>query len=436
MERREIAIVGGGFAGVWAAMGAARRLQREQAHDRVRITLVGPDDALVIRPRLYEADLGGVLVPLDGVLAPVGVEHRRASVEGIDVDARRLTLVGGGSPGELDYDQLVICAGSKVRLPDGAEGVHSADSYGQSVALHQALAEMGEHPEGPFSATVVGAGFTGIELAAELSDMLRAAAGAAGPPAEVSVHLVDQAATVAPEFGPRARTVITDALASLGVQTHTGVPVSRIDAGGATLADGRRMDSALTVWAGGPRASALNEQLGTALDPHGRVEVDAQMATGADGVWAAGDSARVRVDERHLAMMSCQQAMPQGRQAGDNAAAAVLGRPPGRYRQPLYLTCLDLGSAGGLLTCGFERDSVLAAGEQAKRFKRFINRSLIYPPVGGDAEELLRLGKPATPGPAAAKIQQLALRSDALRSAVITRGEDRAGQYSVEEVPS
>ena len=78
MEQKRIIIVGGGFAGVWAAMGAARKLAEKSGGDDVRITLVSPDDALVIRPRLYESDLSGVRVPLSEVLSPVAVEHRQA----------------------------------------------------------------------------------------------------------------------------------------------------------------------------------------------------------------------------------------------------------------------------------------------------------------------------------------------------------------------
>ncbi len=412
-------------------MGASRLLRRHGAENRVGITLLSPDDALVIRPRLYESDLSGVRVPLSGLLSPVGIDYRMATVERIDADGRRLTLVGHSST-ELAYDQLVLCAGSKVRLPEGAAGVHCVDSYEQAVALHQAVDGLAERPAAPFSATIVGAGFTGLELATELSDKLRAGARAAGAAtADVSVRLVDQASTVAPEFGPKARVVIEDALRSLGIQAQTGVPVSHLDADGVTLANGKRVEGSLTIWAAGPRASALNEQLGLPLDAKGRLAVDSHMATGIDGVWAAGDSASVTVDGRHLAMMSCQQAMPQGRQAGENAAATILGRSPGCYAQPLYLTCLDLGSAGGLLTCGYERDTIIAGGEQGKRFKRWINRSLIYPPAGGDATAMLGLGKPAAAGALSATIQRMALRSNALRNTVISRSDDRAEQYSM-----
>jgi NADH dehydrogenase len=316
MERKRIVIVGGGFAGVWAAIGASRTLRRSGAETKVGITLISPDDALVIRPRLYEADLSGVRVPLNRVLSPLGIDHRRAMVESIDADRRRLTLLGR-FPGELAYDQLVLCPGSSLRLPESADGLHCIDSYEQAMDLHRAIVELGDRPGAPFSATIVGAGFAGLELAAELPSMLRAAAHSAGDAAAgVSVCLIDLAGTVAPEFGPRARVVIEEALSSLGVRTQTGVPVSRADAGGVTLANGERIESSLTIWAAGPRASALNEQLGLPLEAKGRLVLDQHMATGVDGIWAAGDSAAVSVDGEHLAMMSCQQAMPQGLRQG------------------------------------------------------------------------------------------------------------------------
>jgi NADH dehydrogenase len=420
-----IVVAGAGFAGVWAAMGAARLLHGRGAESGIGITLVDPGDALVIRPRLYESDLRGVRVPLDRLLAPVGVAHRRAAVEGIDVESRTLTLAGR-SPGALAYDQLVLCTGSGVSLPDGAAGVHRVDSYDQAAALQEAVVALGEDPDARFDATVVGAGFTGLEVATELAGRLRAAAEAAGRPAEASVCLVEQAATAAPEFGPRARTAIEQALHSLGVRIRTGMPVTQVGAGGARLANGERLESDLVVWTAGPRAGALNEQLGLALDARGRLPVDSHLATGAEGVWAAGDCAVAMVDGRHPAPMSCQHAIPQGRQAGENAAAALLGRPLSRYAQPLYLTCLDLGPAGALLTCGFDRDAIVARGERAKRFKRFINRSLIYPPASGDASELLGLGRRATPGRTGAMMQRMALRSSVVRSIVTARGEDRA----------
>ncbi len=425
-------IVGGGFAGVWASIGAAAVLGG--AGGDISVVLVSPDGMLVVRPRLYEADLSGVRVPLGVVLSPLGVLERRATVCAIDVDRRVLSL-SGRDAGELGYDQLVLCAGSRVRPHEEMEGVHGVDSYAQAVRLHRTLEELSARRDEPLSATVVGGGFTGIELACELAGMLAGSGPQyAGEPRRARVSLIERAPVVAPEFGAAAREVIEEALRSLGVQAHPGTAVSGVDRGGVQLAGGGRLDSDIVVWTGGPRASGLNEQLGVSLDRCGRVVVDSHMASEVEGVWAAGDCASVSVDGRHAAMMSCQHAMPQGRQAGANAAAALLGRPLGRYTQPLYLTCLDLGAAGALLTSGFERDTILARGGQAKRFKRFVNRSLIYPPLNGSAAELLKLGRSAPPGRIAAAIQRTALRAGTVRGLVSSRSEDRAARCATLEL--
>jgi NADH:ubiquinone reductase (H+-translocating) len=436
VRQARIVIVGGGFAGVWAAMGAVRRLRDSGAQEKVTVTLVCPDDALVIRPRLYEADLSGVRVLLRPMLSAVDVEHRQAAVERIDVNRRLLTLRGPSS-GTLSYDQLVLCAGSEAPLPSDAEGVHRVDNYQRAVALQQAVATLSESRNARFSVTVIGAGFTGLELAAELADTLRRAARADGTlPTEASVCLVERASSVAPEFGPKARSAIIGALQSLGVEIRIGLAVTHLDGTGVTLAGGERIECDLAVWAASPKANRLNEQFGLPLDSRGRVTVDPHMATAIDGIWVAGDGARVTVDGRHLAPMSCQHAIPQGRQAGENAAATVLGGSLGHYRQPLYLTCLDLGSTGALVTSGFERNAIIASGVQGKRFKRFVNRSLIYPPTSPEMVKLLRLGKRATPGQAGAIMQRVALRSNVVRGALIALSEDRAEQHSRAGGPS
>lgn len=411
MNEKRILIVGGGFAGVHAAVGASEVLGAVADH-RVCVELVSPDPYLVIRPRLYEADLSGVCVPLRGVLGPIGVRQHRATVVEIDARARTVRLDTG--PERLLYDQLVFAAGSRLSVPE-AEHVHSADTHAQARALHHAVGRLPRRSR----VVVVGGGYTGLELAAELAGTLAHAGRGA-------VTLIERSAHLAPGFGPRARGVIAQAMARLGVEVRTGSPVSDVRAGGVTLGDGTRIDAELVVWSTGPRASELAAQIPARRDSLGRLEVDRFLATGAPGIWAAGDSAGARADGEQLAVMSCQHAMPQGRRAGENAAAAALGQPPRPYRQPLYLTCLDLGDAGALLTAGFARDTVLAAGAPAKRFKRYINRSLIYPPVDGDRAQILSMGRPAPVGPALAALTRVALRSDRVRGRVIGGAEDRA----------
>jgi NADH:ubiquinone reductase (H+-translocating) len=430
MRSKRILIVGGGFAGVWAAVGAVATLRGAREGNAVSVELVSPDSWLVMRPRLYESDLSGVRVPLDAVLAPIGVTYRRGRVIEIDCVRRSVHLDDGSGP--LGYDELIVATGSRLVLPNGPP-VHAVDTHAQATALHRELAAMAGMPNAGFSAVVVGAGFTGIEVAAELAGMLERAASAARQRGRSRVTLVERGGSLAPEFGSQARKVIERSLESLGVEVRTGAAVSDVRSGGVTLTDGSHVDGELVVWSTGPRACVLTEQVPSGRDPLGRLRVNEHLATGVDGIWAAGDSACAAVDGRHTSVMSCQHAMPQGRQAGENAAAAALGKAPRRYQQPLYLTCLDLGAAGALLTCGFDRDTMLATGESAKAFKRYINRSVIYPPANADVEQILSAARPAPAGRAIATVSGLALRSRLVRSRVIDAGEDRATQFAAAE---
>lgn len=429
MSDKRILIIGGGFAGVHAAVGAAQTLRAAREH-AVSVELVSPDPGLVIRPRLYEADLAGVRVPLGRILKPIGVTHRRASV--VEINAARRAVRLDDDSGQLSYHQLVLAAGSRLPLPAAGGPVHAADSYAQALALQRAVTELGQGGEAGFSAVVVGGGFSGLELAAELAGTLTRSAQAAGHRTSGRVTLVERHQHVAPGFGPRARQVIERALAGLGVEIRTGVGASEVRAGGVALEDGSEIEGKLIVWSTGPRPSPLTEQIPGARDALGRLELDRFLATGTEGIWAAGDCAAASVDGEHIAVMSCQHAMPQGHRAGENAAAASLGRPARRYRQPLYLTCLDLGDYGALLTCGFDRDTILATGQEAKRFKRYINRSVIYPPATRDAERLLKLGRPQPTGPAMAAVTRLALRSRTIRDRLTSSAEDRAALFAQE----
>jgi NADH dehydrogenase len=98
-------------------------------------------------------------------------------------------------------------------------------------------------------------------------------------------------------------------------------------------------------------------------------------------VFAAGDVARAYTDDSHVALMSCQHAMPMGRFAGYNAARELMLLPLQPYRQPDYVTCLDLGAAGAVFTRGWDREIVLR-DDAAKSKKRMINTERIYPPTG------------------------------------------------------
>jgi NADH dehydrogenase len=133
------------------------------------------------------------------------------------------------------------------------------------------------------------------------------------------------------------------------------------------------------------RASALTRQIASDLDHLGRVPVDRYLRALPE-VFAAGDTAAAAFDAEHTVMQACQHATPLGKTAGYNAAADLLGMPPRDFTPGPYVTCLDLGGAGGIFTRGWDRE-VMASGAEGGDIKRRINLA-IHPPVD-DAEAIL-----------------------------------------------
>jgi len=395
----DIVVLGGGFAGLWSAVAAAR-LNR-LAGGGLDIALVTPQEDLVLRPRLYEADPGGMRAPLDRVLRPVGVTRIRGEARALDHGARTVTITGpDGAERSLGYRRLVLATGSTLRRPDipGARYLHDVDTLPAAVALDEHLRALPDAPPGPerFTAVVVGAGFTGLEVATELVGRLGAVAGAERP----RVVLVDRSPVVGAALGPGPRPVIEDALARLGVETLLGRSLGRVGPDRAVLDDGTVVPARTVVWTAGVVASPLTAQLPGDRDATGRLLVDEELRVpGAPEVFAAGDTAAAPVEPGRRTLPSCQHAMPLGRFAGHNAAADLLGRPAVPFATKPYTTCLDLGAAGAVLTTGWER-TVRLTGEPARARKRTIVEQWIYPPLD-DATAIMEAADISRPVPQA-----------------------------------
>lgn len=393
-----ILIVGGGFAGIWCAAGAVRTAQR--ACKGLRVTLVDAGDDLVIRPRLYEAEPERMRVPLDRILGPIGVRRVAATVTGIDTARRRVSAVRrDGSVTEMSYDRLVLAAGSRLVAPavPGAEHLFDVDTLPAAAALYAHLRRVAAGPDaGPLTAVVVGAGFTGIEVATELASRLRDLAG----DRPTRIVLVEREPVVGPELGDGPRPEILRALAASGVQVHLGTSVTTIDETGVTLSDGTTIRTRTVVWTGGMRANPLTEQVPGQRDELGRLHVDDHLeVVGVPGVYAAGDTAAAIAEPGHVVMQSCQHAVPQGKFVGVNVASDLLGLPRVPFAPDPYVTCLDLGAYGAVLTTGWDRE-VAQTGAAAKALKRSINAEWIYPPLD-DADTIVRHADHRTTWPTA-----------------------------------
>ncbi|WP_298872569.1 NAD(P)/FAD-dependent oxidoreductase [uncultured Bradyrhizobium sp.] len=396
-----IVVLGAGFAGLWAAIGAAR--MREMIGDAgrdIEIRLIDRNPYHNIRVRNYEVDLSEVALPLSQLLDPIGVAHGIGEIEAVDPGRRLISLVTRNGEETLSYDRLVLALGSEVMRPDIpglAEHAFDVDTYAAALRLEGHLISLGRSAPSPGRSTVVvvGAGFTGIEVAAEMPERLMRA----GVTGSRRIILVDHNPTIGATIGAEARPVIATALSSLDVETRLGVRVASVEASGVRLNSGEFIQAQTVIWCAGMRASRLTENFPGARDRLGRLLVDPFMRL-ADlpGIFAAGDVASSVVDGLHPTVMSCQFARPMGRFAGHNVVADLVGQPLLPLRIDWYVTVLDLGSWGALYTEGWDRE-VRTTGEAAKATKQIINRKRIYPPLSGSKDDLFAAAAPTVQAP-------------------------------------
>lgn len=391
-----LVIIGAGFAGMYAALSAARlREIQGVSPDALEIALVAPEPTLVVRPRLYEPKPETLTAPLLDVLKAIDVVYVQGSVETIDAKSRSIGIAAKnavkGERKTLSYDRLVVATGSKLfrpNIPGLAEHGFSVDSLEDAMALDKHLHGLAKRPaaNGRNTVVVAGGGFTGIEAATEMPTRLREIFG---KDARTRVIIVERNDGIAPDMGAGPRPVIEDALRKLGVEARVGVGVASLDKSGVTLSNGEHIETETVIWAAGIRAAPLTAQVPAERDNFGRLLVDRCLSVpGVDGVFATGDAARAACDDDgNYALMSCQHATRMGAFAGNNAAAELLGVPTRPYHQKVYVTCLDLGEAGALFTRGWER-KVELVGDVAKKTKQEINTVWIYPPKAERAAAL------------------------------------------------
>ncbi len=408
MPVKRIIVLGAGFAGLWSAIGAARKRAELDAENSVEITVVNRTPYHNIRVRNYEPDLSDVCVPLDEVLGPIGVKSITGEVDAIDVEGHRVSVTTSEGTRSLGYDRLVIALGSELdrpAVPGLAEYGFDVDTYAAATRLDQHLKTLSSKPasSGRFTAVVVGAGLTGIEAAAELPARLRAAQAGVANAEAPQVVLVDRRPVVGSDMGESARPVIEEALRTLGVRQRVNVGVEQVGSTGVRLSSGEWIDAATVVWCTGMRASPLLGRLPCKRDRLGRLLVDEFMRVmGIPDVYAAGDAACASIDGVHSSVMSCQHGRPMGRYAGHNVAADLLGAKQLPLFIDWYTTVLDLGAWGAVQTWDWDR-RVIATGSVAKATKETINRLRIYPPRSRIPSEILAAAVPEIQRPPASR---------------------------------
>jgi NADH dehydrogenase len=356
--RRRVVIVGGGFAGLFAA----RRLKRSN----VSVTLIDRSQHHVFQPLLYQCATGilsegKIASPLRDLLKKYkNVDCVMAEVVDFDVDGRRVIAKRvGGDLLEYGYDDLIVAAGVRssyfghdefARWAPGMKTISDALAIRRRVYGAFEMAETAATPEerrAYLTFALVGAGPTGVELAGQIREVatktLRAEFRSIEPE-DARVLLFDGGSAPLAVFGPKLSQKADQALQKLGVEQHMGSIVTHVDRGFVLVRDHAgeqtRYDANTVLWTAGveapPVAQALANATGAERDRAGRILVEKNLTiSGHPEISVLGD------------MMSLDKlpgvaevAMQSGLYAGNRIRHRVSGdmaEKPFRYR--------DLGSA-------------------------------------------------------------------------------------------
>ncbi|MFM9372277.1 NAD(P)/FAD-dependent oxidoreductase [Streptomyces sp. Da 82-17] len=358
MSRSRVVVVGAGFAGY----RAARTLSRV-AHDRAEVVLLNPTDYFLYLPLLPQVATGvleprRVTVSLPGTLPRVRLVLGEA--DEVDLDGRRVHYRDPeGGRGQLAYDRLVLAVGSVNKLlpvPGVAENAHGFRGLPEALYLRDHITrqlELAAAADDPGECrarctfVVVGAGYTGTEVAAQ--GKLFTDALAAKRPLRAGVEpswlLLDIADRVLPELDPRLSRTSARVLARRGVEVRTGTSVEKATPEGVRLDDGRFVPSRSLIWCVGVRPDPLVAQLGQPVE-RGRLLVDPQLnVPGRPEVFACGDAAAVPDPDEPdtYAPMTAQHAWRQGAVAGRNVAASLGVGTPIVHRHRDRGFAVDLG---------------------------------------------------------------------------------------------
>ncbi len=333
-SRPHVVIIGGGFAGLYAA----RTLKKAP----VRITLLDRRNHHLFQPLLYQVATAA-LNPSD-IAAPIrGILHRQknasvimADVRSVDVVRRKVVL----EEGEVGFDYLIVATGAThsyfghdewATLAPGLKTIEDALEIRRRILLAFEAAERAASAEERktwLTFVVVGAGPTGVELAGALTEIARhtlARDFRHFDPHDARVILVEGLPHVLQTYPESLSEKARRQLEDLGVEVLTGARVTSIDAGGVSL-DEKRISARTVLWAAGVTASPLGRSLGAPLDRAGRVEVNPDLSIpGSDVVFVAGDLAALRESGKAVPGVA-PAAIQEGKHAAENIERMVRGK--------------------------------------------------------------------------------------------------------------
>ena len=358
MTRKRIVIIGGGFGGVKCAQTLCAQLRPGDAE----IFLFNKENHLVFSPLL--ADAVGSSLSLDDVIVPLRqllprVQCRTEEVKGVDLAGSRIEYEShDGQPRQLEYDHVVIACGNISNLnvvPGMADHAFPLKTVGDAAVLRTHIlsqmekAEVCDDPEKRrwyLSFVVVGGGYSGVETAGEINDLVRSSLRFYSNirDEDVTVTLIHSRDQLLPEISPKLREFARTKMEKAGVTMKLNARVMLATGDGVGLKDGFVRGGTIVCTIGSTIAPVV-DRLDTPKEK-GRLLTEPDMRLrGRANAWAIGDCANIlNAHDQQPSPPTGQFAERQGRQCADNIVRVLAG---GATRPFSFKVLGQLCSIGG-----------------------------------------------------------------------------------------
>lgn len=371
-----ILIVGGGYAGFYTAWKLEKELRRGEAE----VTIVDPLPYMTYQPFLPEVAAGSIdprhsVVTLRAHLDSTSVIA--AKVTGINHANKVATITPiEGEPYEFAYDQIVVTAGAVSRtfpIPGIADNAIGLKTIEEAVAIRDRLLSNFDKasvlPPGPererlLTVVVVGGGFAGIEVFAELrsfaSSLLNKYPSLTFD--ETHFHLIEAMGRIMPEVSLKTSEWVLKDLAKRGAYVHLDTQVTSAVDGNIELSTGETIPSDIIVWTAGVMANPTVARGGDLpVEERGRIRTRPDLRVGTaeefvPGAWAAGDVAAVPDltggGVGGYCVPNAQHAVRQGKLMAKNIVAVLRGEEPKEYFHKNLGAVAGLGLYNGVFQSG------------------------------------------------------------------------------------
>jgi len=371
-----IVILGGGFGGVYTALKLERILKLE---DRTEVILISPENFFLFTPML--AEIVSSQIDTSHAINPVRRLFKRTrflegTAAGLDLDARSLLVEHpNGDRRDYPYDQLVIAVGALTGyfgMDDVERNSYTAKTLADAIRLRNrafALLELAEiegdpsQRAGMLTIVVAGGGFTGVEMAGEINDLIRSAARSYPSigQSDIRVILVEARSRLLPEFDERLAAFATRRLKAAGVEVRvntmvTGATDREVSLKDQPLAqDHPAIPTRMLVWNTGVAPNPFVAASGLPTTGRGWIKVDDHLRVeGRPGVWALGDCAQIpnplRPGQHQPAL--AQHAIREAARLARNIAAEIRGQPTRPFVYRTLGQMATLGHHNGIGTIG------------------------------------------------------------------------------------